>query len=73
MRVGDLVRGSLYIIYLSQFQVIFLINILSDAELEGRLDEMEELDEFEPDELPGGLVFSEDEEDNVDPEEIDDW
>jgi hypothetical protein len=34
---------------------------------------MEELDEFEPDELHGGLVFSEDEEDNVDPDEIDDW
>ena len=34
---------------------------------------MEELDEFEPMELHGGLVFSEDEEDMVDPEGKDDW
>jgi hypothetical protein len=55
-------------------QHIFLIIVFSsDAELEGRLDKMEGLDEFEPDELHGGLVFSEDEEDLVDPDDKDDW
>ena len=44
----------------------------SDADLEARLDKMEEGDEFEPDELQG-LVFSEDEEDLVGHEEKDDW
>ena len=34
---------------------------------------MEELDEFEPDEVNGGLVFSEDEEDMVNPDDKDDW
>jgi hypothetical protein len=34
---------------------------------------MEELDEFEPGEMQGALVFSEDEEDMVDPEDKDDW
>jgi hypothetical protein len=53
-------------------QFIFLTSLLLDAELEGKLDEMEELDEFEPGELQGALVFSEDE-DMVDPEEKDDW
>jgi hypothetical protein len=47
--------------------------LLLDAELEGRLDEMEEGDKFEPDELQGGLIFSEDEDDGLDPEEKDDW
>ena len=42
----------------------------SDANLEARLDKMEEGDEFEPDELQG-LVFSEDEEDLVGHEEKD--
>ena len=39
---------------------------------------MEELDEFEPDEVNGGLVFSDDEEDMVNqdmvnPDDRDDW
>ena len=41
--------------------------------MEGRLDEMEEGDEFEPNELEGGLVFSEDEDGGIDLEEKDDW
>ena len=51
----------------------FSNNSLSDTELEARLDKMEEGDEFEPDKLQGGLVFSEDEEDLVGHEERDDW
>ena len=51
----------------------FSNNFLPDTELEARLDQMEEGDEFEPDELQGGLVFSEDEEDLVNHEEKDDW
>lgn len=72
MGVRDLVRRSLseFIIHLSWF--ISQLNDLSDAELKGRLDKLEELDEFEPDEVHGGLVFSEDE-DILDPEEKDDW
>lgn len=34
---------------------------------------MDELDEFEPSELQGALVFSEDEDEMVDPDERDDW
>ena len=34
---------------------------------------MEELEEFEPGELQGALVFSEDEDGMVDPNEKDDW
>lgn len=70
MKVGDSVRGS-FSIHLSQFKLF--IYVLPDAELEGRLDKMEDLDEFEPDELHGGLVFSEDEKDLLDPDDKDDW
>jgi len=38
-----------------------------------RMGSMTEGDEFEPDELQGGLIFSEDEEDLVGHEEKDDW
>jgi hypothetical protein len=34
---------------------------------------MEDLDEFEPSELQGALVFSEDEDERIDPDEKDDW
>jgi hypothetical protein len=34
---------------------------------------MEKNNEFEPEELLDGVVFSEDEEDGVDPGEKDDW
>ena len=34
---------------------------------------MEELEEFEPGELQGALVFLEDEDEMVDPDEKDDW
>jgi hypothetical protein len=51
----------------------FYNNSLSDTELEARLDGIEDGDEFEPDELQGGLVFSEDEEDLVGHKEKDDW
>lgn len=51
--------------------------LILDAELEKRLDRMErDTDEFKPDELgggSGGLVFSEDEDDGLDPDERDDW
>ena len=60
----------------SRSPIIYLfVNLfLLDANLERRLDEMEELDdEFEPGELQGALVFSEDEEDMADPEGKDDW
>ena len=71
MRVRDLVHGNFSIIQLSQS--IFLINaFLSDAELEQRLDKMDDLDEFEPDEVHG-LVFSEDEENMLELDDKDDW
>lgn len=42
--------------------------------MEEWLDQMDEADEFEPDELQvAGLVFSEDEEDPAALEERDDW
>ena len=41
--------------------------------MEEWLDRMDEADEFEPDELQVGLVFSEDEEDLAGLEERDDW
>ena len=71
MRVGDLVCGSLPIVHLS----VFILNVFSsDAGLEGKLDEMDELDEFEPDEVHGALVFLEDEEeDMIDSNDKDDW
>ena len=65
-------------LYLLSIYDFILINILQDPDLEGRLDKMEELDEFEPDEVNGGLVFSDDEEDMVNqdmvnPDDRDDW
>ena len=59
--------------YLLSIYDFILINVLQDPDLEGQLDKMEELDEFEPDEVNGGLVFSEDEEDMVNPDDKDDW
>lgn len=63
-----------YLLLISLFIFNNLRNVILDTELEGRLDEMEELEEFEPgdSELQGALVFSEDE-DMVDSDEIDDW
>ena len=68
MRAGDLVGTGLF-----TFFFYFSNNFLPDTELEARLDQMEEGDEFEPDKLQGGLVFSEDEENLVNHEEKDDW
>ena len=73
MRVGDLVCCSLWKLYLLSIYDFILINVLQDPDLEGRLDKMEELDEFEPDEVNGGLVFSDDEEDMVNRDDRDDW
>ena len=73
MRVGDLVCCSLWKLYLLSIYDFILINVLKDPDLEGRLDKMEELDEFEPDEVNGGLVFSDDEEDMVNRDDRDDW
>ena len=73
MRVGDLVCCSLWKLYLLSIYDFILINVLQDPDLEGRLDKMDELDEFEPDEVNGGLVFSDDEEDMVNPDDRDDW
>ena len=67
-------RGlGMWMLYLLSIYDLNLINVLQDPDLEGRLDKMEELDEFEPDEVNGGLVFSEDEEDMVNPDDKDDW
>ena len=51
MRVGNLICGSLWKLYLLSIYDFIQTNILQDPDLEGRLDKMEELDEFEPDEV----------------------
>ena len=52
---------------------IFKRNSCADSHLIRQLDDMEMENEFELEELPVGVVFSEDEEDRVDPGEKDDW
>ena len=65
--------GMWKLTYRSPLSIYFKC-LSSDAGLEGKLDEMDELDEFEPDEVHGALVFSEDEEeDMIDSNDKDDW